>query len=156
VHQHSCPRRAPPPAPQPSCLGGRTGRCPGAPHRSSPPAPAARRDATAQPRPGALPAAAPRQLAVSGASVLAPPLRGIAPFHYTEGKAFSGAFRRLDRYLAPDLQRCQGTAALQLELSRSLSVPTLGVFSSLTTSLQIHPDKPIQLFLYRQDLNLSI
>lgn len=64
------------------------------------------------------PHAAPPSLAVSSASVLTPPLRGIAPFHNTSGKAFSGAFRRLDRHLAPELQRCRGSAALQLELNR--------------------------------------
>lgn len=41
-----------------------------------------------------------------------------------------------------------------LHCSWSKSAPTLGVFSSLTTSL--HLNKLIQLFLYRQDFNLSI
>lgn len=123
VHLLSFPCCALLPAPQSLWPGGRTGRCPAAPRGPRPQHLQRRLQGTvllAKPRSGMSPPphTAPPTLAVSSASVLTPPLWGIAPFHNTAGKAFSGAFRRLDRHLALELQRCRGSAALQLELNR--------------------------------------
>lgn len=94
--------------------------------------------------PGAPAATAPWCLTVFHESVLTPPL-------LAEGKAFPAA----DTQIGIWSWIFKGPKAV-LHCSWSWSAPTLGVFSSLTTSPQIHLNKLIQLFLYRQDLNLSI
>lgn len=94
--------------------------------------------------PGALAATAPQCLTALHESVLTPPL-------LAEGKAFPAAFRHSDKHLVLHLQRCWGCAALQLELK----CPYTWGFLQFNYITPNPLNKLIQLFLYRQDFNLS-